>query len=452
MYTSRIYKYSPVVLQNVMVSVRGFLMLVFRNLILVTPTDDIAQSQWLSSEGLAQLQLKRLQSVISHAAVFVPYYRDLFGAIGFSPDQLRSLDDMQRISLLGNRQVFYEGMSLLAENYKGYRFRGSTSGTTGMSLKLWRNLRAIYAENAFVERQCNWAGVRLGDRRVWIREDNIVPANVAEPPFWRYNMGDNTLMMSIFHLSERHAEAYIQAMEAFDPVFGMAYSSPLAFLARYLLSKGRCYRGKSLRSVITSSETLTDEQRSVIQEAFGCRVFDWYGSSERVTAIGTCEQGTYHILSDYGFTELIPQDNGTCTLVGTGFDNLLMPLIRYQLDDVIIPADPAYICLCGRSFPVVEQIMGRTEDYLLAPDGRQIFMAGGIIDGLDDILESQIKQDKYGEVTILVVPAKASVLNTQKIIAHAQEFLGKDMRINLEIVEVIPKTNNGKFRAVIRTV
>jgi phenylacetate-CoA ligase len=224
MYTSRLSKHSPVVLQNAMVSVRGFLMRVFRNLTLGTPTDDIIQSQWLSREDLAQVQFKRLQAVISHAAVFVPYYRDLFAAIGFSPGQFRCLDDMQRISLLGNQQVFYEGMRLLATNYKGYRFQGSTSGTTGMSLKLWRDLCAIKRENAFVARQCHWAGVALGDRRVWIREDNIVPANVAGPPFWRYNWGDNTLMMSVFHLSERHAESYIQAMEAFDPVFGMAYS------------------------------------------------------------------------------------------------------------------------------------------------------------------------------------------------------------------------------------
>jgi len=401
---------------------------------------------------LAKLQLERLQGIVGYAAAHVPYYCDLFAQSEFTPGQLMSLADMGRIPLLTKQVVFQEAERMLANNAKGHRFLASTSGTTGMSLKLWRNLYSINRENAFVARQCNWAGVKQGARRVWIRADRIVPSDAVKPPFWRYNRAESTLMLSSYHLSEQHAEAYIQAMEAFDPVYGMAYASPLAFLARYMLNVGRPYRGRSLRCFITSSETLNEEQRQVITEAFGCRIFDWYGSSERVSAIGTCERGNYHLLSDYGYTELVPQTNDFYSLVGTGFDNFLMPLIRYQLDDTIVLADPNYHCSCGRSFPVIQQISGRIEDYLIKPDGGQIFMAGGIIDSLDNVLESQIRQDKLGEVSILIVPAVDSVINEAEILKLAKEVLGEDMRINIQRVDSISKTQSGKFRAVVRTV
>nr|WP_143341451.1 phenylacetate--CoA ligase family protein [Crenothrix polyspora] len=453
MYSSGIYKQSPVVLQNVMVSVRNYIVRKLRNSSKFRlESEDVAQTQWLSADDLKTLQLKRLQTVVGHAALHVPYYRDLFAASGFSVEQLTSLADMQRIPQLTKHIIASEGGRMLAENLKDYRFSTSTSGTTGMPLKLWRNLHSINRENAFVWRQCNWAGVKLGDRRMWMREDKIVPASTKKPPFWRYNSAENTMMMSAYHLSEDSVEDYIRALEKFDPVFGMAYSAPLAFIARYLLNSGRRYQGKALRCFITSSETVTDEQRQVVKAAFGVKIFDWYGSAERVTAIGTCEQGNYHLLSDYGFTELIPQSDNTFTLACTGFDNFLMPLIRYRMTDSIVPADSGYVCPCGRHFPVIEQLIGRSEDYLLTPDGRQVFMVGYLIDELDNILESQIRQDSPDEVRILLVPVQGRMVNEPEVIARARELLGDDIHIKVEQVNDIPKTTNGKFRAVVRTI
>ncbi|WP_394754526.1 phenylacetate--CoA ligase family protein [Crenothrix sp.] len=453
MYSSTFYQQSPVAVQNAMVSARNFLVRSLRNSSKFRlESNEVASTQWLNTDDLAQLQLKRLQAMVGHAALHVPYYRDLFATAGFLPKQLVCLADMQRIPVLTKQDILHQGECMLAENLRDYRVATSTSGTTGMSLKLWRHLHSINRENAFVWRQCNWAGVKLGERRMWMRGDKIVPVNKTKPPFWRYNIAENTIMMSAYHLSEDSVEAYVQALEKFDPVFGMAYSAPLAFLARYLLNAGRRYRGKSLRCFITSSETVTDEQRQVVKEAFGVQIFDWYGSAERVSAIGTCEHGNYHILSDYGFTELIPQNDSTYTLVCTGFDNFLMPLIRYQMSDSIALADSSYACLCGRHFPVVERLIGRSEDYLLMPDGRQVFMVGGIIDGLDNILESQIRQDTPDEVRILLVPVQGSVVDEQQVILQARQLLGETIRIKVEWRNDIPKTSNGKFRAVVRSI
>lgn len=452
MYGSRFYQQSPIWLQNTLISGRGYVRRALGGSGLNHELDDILRSQRLGRFDMERLQLDRLQKAVQHAAAHVPYYREAFAEAGFSPDQLISLADVARIPILTKDNVRAADKRLIAENATGPKFASTTSGTSGKPLTVRRDLRSINRENAFVWRQCLWAGAAVGDRRVWLRGDHIVPATQTKPPYWRYSKADNTLLMSSYHLSEDRVEDYIRAMEAFDPVFGMAYPSPLVMLARHLLAAGRSYRGRSLRGFVTSSETVTAEQRRVITEAFGCPVFDWYGSSERVTAIGTCEHGQYHILSDYGFTELQPQGDGTFAVIGTAFDNLLMPWIRYELGDSIVPADADYACPCGRVFPVVEQIVGRVEDYVLAADGRHVFMMSNTIDAIPNILEGQILQDSPNEVKILLVSVPDKVVDKVQVIALARQQLGDEMRVIVEQVTTIPRSANGKFRTVIRTI
>ncbi|NTV70812.1 MAG: phenylacetate--CoA ligase family protein [Azonexaceae bacterium] len=391
-----------------------------------------------------------MQKVVRFAANNVPYYREAFAKAGFVPDQLASLEDVKLIPFLTKRDAFSAGDQMLAQNFKGPRFENSTSGTTGMSMRVVRDLHSINRESAFNWRQSIWAGAKHGDRRVWIRGDQIVPSKVTNPPFWRFSRADNTLMMSAYHLSEQSAESYIRALEEFDPVFGMAYPSPVLLLARYMISAGRKYRGKSLRGFVTSSETVTGEHRKLVEEAFGCQIFDQYCSAERVTFIGTCEHGNYHVNSDYGYTELIPQGDGTCEVVGTSFDNFLMPWIRYRLGDSVVPADPNYVCPCGRSFPVVESIVGRVEDYVLMPDGRHVFMMSNMLDAIPNLLEGQVRQESPDEVTILVVPVPGKPFDDEDTVARAREQLGDGLRISVKHVESVPRTSNGKLRVVVR--
>jgi phenylacetate-CoA ligase len=343
------------------------------------------------------------------------------------------------------------GSSILAEGWVGPKFRGATSGTTGLSMIGYRDLNAINRENAFLARQLSWAGYRHGDKRAWIRGDMVTPASQKVPPFWRKNSADNMLMMSSFHLSEQTAQGYITALEAFNPVVIQAYPSSIAFLARFLETIGRRYGGANLRGIVTSSETLQDEQHKVIEKAMGCRVFDWYGSFERVAAIGTCEHGHYHLMSDYSYVELIPHTDGKAEIVGTGFFNGLMPLVRYRIGDVVIPEPSEFRCPCGRAFPSIRSIQGRMDDYIVTPDGRHIGMMANMFDGVDFLLEGQVIQDQRDALRVLVVPVRAlSKGDLEDLERRARFLVGGDMRIGIEVVDDIPRTRAGKLQVVVR--
>lgn len=411
---------------------------------------EIERTQWLSEAALRELQWEKTRALLSHAAKHVAYYQESFRAAGIDVTSIRTLDDVKLLPLLVKAVVARRGRDLIARNISGPRFRINTSGTSGTPLVIFQNANAIIRENAFIWRQLTWAGFSRGQRRAWIRGDMIVPVDQNEAPLWRFNRSDNMLMMSSYHLSEPNAASYLAALQDFDPVLIQAYPSSIAYLARYLESSGRWYEGKSLRAIVTTSETLTREDRDITEARFGSSVFEHYGNAERVAMIQTCERGGRHISSDYGLTEIISREDGTHEIVGTGFNNWMMPLIRYRTGDSLDLEVQARVCACGRRLPLVNRIYGRIDDYVKTVDGRKIGRLDHIFKGVRNIAEGQLIQNSLDEVTLRIVPFEAfTEKDKARLLDGVHERLGKEMRIKFDVVAHIPRTSAGKFRSVI---
>ncbi|MGE5117891.1 MAG: phenylacetate--CoA ligase family protein, partial [Betaproteobacteria bacterium] len=356
MLTSRLYKSSPAPMQEALISGRAWVRKQLREgRRFQSFLDEASRTQWLASEALEAYQRTRLVEVLQHAFRSVAYYRQRGGA---PPTEAEALDAVRSLPLLSKDDVRGADAALLSEAAARPLFKGSTSGTTGMPLSIRQDMDAICRENAFIHRQMTWAGWRPGERRAWIRGDMVVPIDQRDGAFWRMNRAENNLMMSSYHLSEGSAAGYVNALQQFAPRLIHAYPSSIAFLANWLHVHAMHYGGEGLKGIITSSETLLPEQKALIESTFGCPVFDWYGQFERVAAIGSCEHGRLHVLSDYSYVELLPMGDGQHEIVGTGFNNRAMPLIRYRTGDfVVLDADGA-ACPCGRAFPIVKRLVG----------------------------------------------------------------------------------------------
>jgi phenylacetate-CoA ligase len=208
MYSSLLYTSSPIWLQESLIAAQCL----GRNLLregsrFRRALADIQRTQWLTKQELEDYQLRRLTEIVRHASLHVPFYRDLFAVHGIAVDSLRSLADFTRLPTLTKRQVIDAGDTMLAENFRGLKFKAHTSGTTGTFLRGYRDITSMSRENAFLWRHLLWAGLRRGDRRAWLRGDMIVPLNQGRPPFWRYNRGGKNLIFSGLHLSEGKADA-----------------------------------------------------------------------------------------------------------------------------------------------------------------------------------------------------------------------------------------------------
>ena len=445
------YRHSPIWAQELFISARSSLRGAMREgRAFEAVAAQVHESQWWSEHELHDFQSRKLGTTAQSAVRDVPYYRDKYRPLGLDFEELEFPEAIAKLPLITKADVREGGKSLISERRQGPLFSGSTSGTTGAPLSLYQDLAAINRENAFVWRQLGWAGLRRGDRRAWMRSDMIVPAAQKKPPYWRVNRAENMLMLSSYHLSETAAPAYLDSLARFDPVVIQAYPSSIGFLAGWMLSAGSRYRGSSLRGIVTSSETLSDARRREIESAFGCRVFDWYGLNERVAAIGTCEHGRHHLMADYSYVEFLPAGDGTFELVGTGFNNAAMPLIRYRTGDFVRMAPAQQRCACGRSFPVIEQIMGRVDEAINLPDGRFVGRLTHVFEGLDGILEAQIRQDRLDELMILIVPCAGFGERTkEKLLGKLRFRLGEDVALEIRLVDAIPRSANGKFKGVV---
>jgi phenylacetate-CoA ligase len=322
-----------------------------------------------------------------------------------------------------------------------------TSGTSGSPMTLVQALGATIREEAFVYRQLRWIGYRHGQRRAWIRGDIVCPDQPADGRYWCRDYIGNMLMMSSYHLSGATIGAYVDALERFDPVVIHAYPSSIAALAGWLCAHGRAYRGRALKGVMTSSETLEPAVRATVERAFGVPVFDWYGQAERVAAIGTCEHGSYHVLTDYGGAALLEGPDGTCELVGTSLNNAAMPLAHYRTGDTVVPGDGP--CPCGRVFPTVRAIIGRQEKIITLPDGRIVARLDRIFQGHDrHLVEGQVRYRGGGRFTLRVVALPGFSQADEAALVAKFLLRVPGVEVDVERVAAIPRGPNGKFEFI----
>ncbi|WP_306391135.1 phenylacetate--CoA ligase family protein [Telluria beijingensis] len=303
-----------------------------------------------------------------------------------------------------------------------------------------QSLGAVIREEAFIQRQLGWIGWRPGQRRAWIRGDLL-----SGERHWRHDRAGKMLVMSSYHLSDATIGAYVAALESHDPVVIQAYPSSIGAIANWLIAAGRPYAGRALRGVMTSSETLEPAVRAAIERAFGVAVFDWYGQAERVAAIGTCEHGRYHVLTDYGGVELLALPDGSSELVGTSLNNPAMALARYRTGDTVFVGEQAP-CPCGRVFPTVEAVIGRQERLLTLPNGRRVGRLDRVFQGLDGrLLEGQVRYHGQGRFTLRVVVTAA--FDGSNEAALRERFLQRvpGVQVAVERVASIPRGANGKF-------
>lgn len=445
MYTSKMYIKSPVFIQNIFISFLNLTKKILRS----TSSVDVFTKKLIENER-SEVKLnkyceEKLITVLNNARDNSPYY-------SYSKSAKVNIHNFKYIT---KDEVFDCSDKILNNNIKGRKIKGQTSGTTGKALTIYQNLESIRAERAFNNRQRLWAGYEKGDKRAWIRGDVIVPLNQKKAPFWRYSYFENMILLSSFHMTKDVLQLYIDAMYDFGVNIIQAYPSSIITLAKHLENTNQYYKG-NLKSIITSSESLTSIDKKLIEERFNCTVFDWYGLFERVAAIASCEHGRYHILSDYSHVELLPvgkieDGRDIAEIIGTNFNNLLFPLIKYKTGDHVILSNESK-CPCGRVFPIVESIEGRVGDYLVGEDKQEIHILNHIPKGVLGILACQFIQRKDLSVEINVIADQSlfSEIEKNKLIFNTKKRIGHSLKVIVVEVESIKRTKNGKFKQAIR--
>lgn len=411
----------------------------------------LVKTQWWSEQELETLQLKMLKRLVSHCYNTVPYYRKLMDERSITPDSIKTLEDIKQFPILTKKDVLLAGDSIISTKYPKFLVRTAyTGGTTGTPMRIWRDLFSIGNEHAFVRRQWDWAGISLSDKCAFLTGRLIVPPDKQEGQLYVYDPFMKELIFSTYHLSRNTAKDYALIMKRYKVKAIVGYPSAVYFLARTCLDSGIEVK---LKSALTSSEILTESMSQTIGKAFGCKVFDFYGGAERVCYIHTCEHSCYHVIPEYGLTELMPIDNSSsdkCKIISTGFWNMAMPLIRYDTGDIVVRSNND--CPCGRAFQVIKSVIGREGDIVRTPSGREFGSAilTHLLYGTDHIAESQVIQDKLNHMTVEYVPGeKFSTKDLEDFEKLIAQHLPSELSVDFKQVKAVQRTSSGKIRPVV---
>jgi phenylacetate-CoA ligase len=453
-YDRPLYQASPVFVQNAAITACGFVTcLLRRGRLFRRILSELERSQWISAEEFAALQNERLAALITHCYEKVPYYRDVMRERGLTPADITTVEDLPKLPLLTKEIVRTQGDRLLREDL-GRRgvYRSKTSGTTGTPLKLVRDHYSVNAEQAFIWRLWRAAGMDLGDRRATMRGDFIVAPEERRPPFWRHNGAERQLFLSMLHLSLHSAPEYFAALRRFRPKALETFPTGGLHLAKLALELGE---ELDLDYVLTASEPVDPDMRETIQEAFSCKVVDYYGLAERVVFAMECpEHHNLHLAPEYGATEFVEPEEcspeGALEIVGTSFINYAMPLVRYRTGDLSNPAGSD--CPCGRAMPLMEPVETRVGGNVVLADGRCIrYLAlTRVLGNMRHIRKSQIIQNALDHFLVRIVPGADFTDDDARALKEGMlSLLAADVSIDVELVDEIPREKSGKLRLFI---
>jgi len=454
-----IYENSPIPLQSCMLSLYGVYLdrlrygKTFREALA-----EVKLLDRLSRPEIERWQSETLRSVIDGALKRSPYYANKYSHLRDSLPQINSHNLGKFFPLLTKECVRSE-MELFYARESGVRYSCiNTSGSTGSPLAVLTTQKSVSKNYAFFESFLNAHGVSYRDKSATFAGRMIIPPQQSGPPYWRRNFAQNTWLMSSYHLSDETCSEYVRFLGSLRPVFIDSYPSAVTTLARFI-NRNKIAHEIRPKVIVTSSESLTDVARQEIEQAFQCKVADQYGNAEMAGFIAQCEYGSYHANPFYGLMEVVDPDGnpvppGTVgNLALTGFVNPSMPLIRYLIGDSVVLSETG--CQCGRAFPIVKEIMGRTDDLIVLADGRRIGRMDPLFKGLDGLSEAQIIQRELDEFEVRVVYASESVNRqeiAQKLSSAIRSRLNADVNIVVTQVSNIEKGANGKFKSVVSLV
>jgi phenylacetate-CoA ligase len=413
-----------------------------------------------SVEELRRIQYERLHDLVERALRHVPHYRALglvAPPIDPSADPGAGIAELLAMFPVLEKSVYRDDPeSFIASNIPRHRLiRGKTSGTTGTALPLWYTPEALAEEYAAVWRLRRWLGIELFDPHFSFGGQLLVPLQQQDPPFWRRNAWGNQTLFSLYHMTKENLPAYVDAMHRLPAVYVQGYPSSLHLLGRAMLDEGRPLPAGKLTAVLPSSESLLAFHREVIEEAFAAPIYDRYGTSEFAVSMTGCAEGRLHVDMEFGIVEVECQEETADFVRGpllvTGLGNDATPFIRYRIGDV--GTRSKHPCPCGRPGDVFLDVDGRVEDYVVTPDGRWIGRLDHIFKEQLAVAEAQILQETTDAIEVRIVPRPSfGPRAEQALLKEIRSRLGEEIRVELRVVDEIPREPNGKFRAVKSTV
>ena len=414
----------------------------------------LEKNQYLDPESLNELRLNKVKEIVAYAFENTQYYRDLLNANNLTPDDIKNFSDLEKIPPLTKSDIQLYGDDMLSSLYaKNELIKDASGGSTGEPTIFYKDIVYQQLRPADQLRHDQWSGWDLGDRfaLIWgAQRDLSASKSMKEFIISRYIA--RIWELDAFEMTEQKMLEYTHTLEKIQPKMILGYANALVEFSKYLL-KHQPNHTISLRGIVSSAETLTEEKRHLIEQAFKCKVLNRYGSREVGLIASECKQQSgLHINSDSIYLEIVKfgqpvLDGESGDILITDLTNKAMPLIRYKLGDV--GRKSTQTCQCGNPLPLLDKVEGRTGDFFVTPQGSLVHgeYFTHLFYGIDDVIQFQVIQETLQDITLkLVTKAGASCASyIDEFKQKTNEILNNNCNFDVQFVDKIEPTKTGKL-------
>lgn len=416
-------------------------------------SDQLLQSQYWPADKLLDYQHEQLGHLLRHARSNSPFYATRLDPV-FRPDGSIDMTRWREISILRRQDLAEHREAMLASNVPrahGEARDFATSGSSGVPITITANGLAGLAAQAAEYRAFDWHKIDFSEILcVIVADPNVArwPAGRSRGPWgpqWAYGSSAGRRVDISFFESYPNMLDFIAKSEAKYLITGPTVAYALA------LEATRLGLGIHLDKIMTYGSSPTVPGTEACKRVFGASLLPRYSSKEANGIAHTCHSGPhYHIHAENLFVEVLRGDGEPCgvgetgTVVVTPFLSTHQPIIRYELGDLATVGGP---CSCGRTLPVLQEIVGRVSHVFRFPDGSSTYRR------LPQELRVQLKAGMWqvAQVAPLEIELRYEPLDWNDrgdeaaVIDFMRTIYPADVSIRTKRVEHVPLTKAGKL-------
>lgn len=424
--------------------------------------------EWLSKEELYQYQCKKLQRLIQHCYQNVPYYTQLFDAIGIKPENIRCREDLTCLPVLTKDLIRDNYDDLISKDlHKRKYLQASTGGSTGVPMKFLEDINTWNRSRAASFTMWHNAGYEIGEKMFTLAGNSLVnKTSTASRGITSKSIYDIVIMRNNKQFCTNPAidplEFHYKSMIKYKPKAIRGYASSLYFFARYIEKNHLpiC----PIKAIFTTGDMLYPKYRHKIQQVFKVPVFDAYGASDGGVLAFECPLHEGLHLSEENCVVEITDNSGNVLpdgevghIITTDLNNYVFPFLRYKVGDM------GYIkkesCSCGRSSRLIGEVIGRASKAIYNKQGRSfscVVMDNMMFKDIDfhnsenqklyeRMQQFQIRQDEKGDIKILIIPVNSqeSIHTFDYVLDNFKKHF-PDSIVELKFVSEIPTMSSGK--------
>ncbi|MCX6639780.1 MAG: hypothetical protein NTW14_04775 [bacterium] len=400
-----------------------------------------------SPERLEQLRSRKMKALLHFCYWRIPYYREQFKRIGAEPRDFRTPEDLVRFPIVEKqtlRDHAEEFIDLEADRSRLLKY--NSSGSTGIPLELWYHPTERQRMGFTMTREFLLHGLKPYHRLVNVTE----PRHASPKDRWYHKLGlMNEKFLSIYDPPDK----ILAELRQINPHLLIGFPSVLLLVGKQMQEQDA--KGLRPRLLFTLAEVLTSQDREILKEQWGVEPIDLYGCNETGHIAFQCTRREgYHINVDSVHVEVVNGDKPVGAgergeVIVTNFDLRIMPIIRYRVGDIVRKLPDQ--CSCGCQFPLLGEIAGRSDGFLIGVDGR-LFSAlevSLLLHRLPGISQYRLLQHDPGAVTVEWVPKDPNFDPESEIRRALEQSLGDKMKIEIRRIAEIPREKSGKIRTVV---